>query len=188
MRLSLIREANARYSSSHEPVICVFAGATSGIGASTIERLARMLEKPTFYAVGRPASRFAPQRTQLNTIDPSSKIVFLEVEFSLLSHVDDVCNQIGASEQKNLLPLLRQPPEPSILSVLNGGKEASINEDDLGLERGLNKEVAFLHVYPGWVRTDKFSRLAAAESSGFAWASVLAFVRGLASVPRGVAN
>ncbi|RYP45089.1 hypothetical protein DL768_008520 [Monosporascus sp. mg162] len=244
MHLSLIREANARYSSSHEPVVCVFAGATSGIGASTIERLARMFERPTFYVVGRSKSRFAPQRTRLNAINPSCKIVFLEAEFSLLSHVDDVCNQISASEQKvdllymspgliplngaeytkegletcfvisyyarmrlieNLLPLLRRAPEPRVLSVLNGGKEASINEDDLGLEEAWsllsvvahattmttlafeflatqNKEMTFLHVYPGWVRTDNFSRLTAPESSGFAWASVLAFVRGLASM------
>jgi NADP-dependent 3-hydroxy acid dehydrogenase YdfG len=80
--------------------ICVFAGATSGIGAATVERLICMLHKPVFYIIGRSAKRFASQRTRLHVLNPSSKIIFLEAQFSLLSDVDSACKQIVASEEK----------------------------------------------------------------------------------------
>jgi len=80
--------------------ICVFAGATSGIGAATVERLICMLHEPVFYIIGRSAKRFASQRNRLLALNPSSKIIFLEAQFSLLSDVDSACKQIVAAEEK----------------------------------------------------------------------------------------
>jgi len=34
----------------------------------------------------------------------------------------------------NLLPLIRQSPRPRVLSVLNGGREKAMLDDDIGLE------------------------------------------------------
>jgi len=80
--------------------VCVFAGATSGIGASTLERMATMLHSPTFYVIGRSATRFVAQHTKLATLNPSCKIAFLEADVSLLSDVDVVCKQIVQAEKK----------------------------------------------------------------------------------------
>ncbi|KAG2000847.1 hypothetical protein GB937_010766 [Aspergillus fischeri] len=243
-----IRECNARFTSEqHAGLVCVFAGATSGIGASTLERMALMLHAPTFYVLGRSAARFASQHAKLESLNPSCKVVFLEAKVSLLSNVDSVCKQITAAEQKvdclymspgliplngpqcrvdtkegletcfaisyysrmrlvwNLLPLLRQSPQPRVLTVLNGGREKSMHDEDIGLEQHWSplavvnhsttmtslafehlaendKQITFLHAFPGWVRTDIFARLTAPESSGVAWRVTLAAIRGLVAV------
>lgn len=39
-----------------------------------------------------------------------------------------------------------------------------------------DKRITFLHVYPGFVQTDNFSRLTAPESSGVAWRLLLALI------------
>lgn len=96
------REHNLRFANSRNEagLVCVFAGATSGIGASTLEKVVTMLEAPTFYVIGRSATRFATQSHHLQSLNPNAKIVFLEAEISLLSDVDVVCKQIAAKEKK----------------------------------------------------------------------------------------
>lgn len=96
------RESNQRFANSYDEqgLVCVFAGATSGIGASTLERMATMLHSPTLYVIGRSATRFAAQHTKLATLNPSCKIAFLEADVSLLSDVDAVCKQIIQAEKK----------------------------------------------------------------------------------------
>ncbi|KAE8454578.1 hypothetical protein EG329_000201 [Mollisiaceae sp. DMI_Dod_QoI] len=248
VKTTTISQSNERFASAHheEGTVCVFAGATSGIGAGTLERMATMLPSPTFYVIGRSAARFASQLEKLQSLNPSCKVVFLEAEVSLLSDVDTACKQITAAEKKvdylfmspgmlpfngpqytkegleisfalsyysrmrlmsNLLPLLRQSPQPRVLCVLNGGKEALMVEDDLGLEQGWssgalmknsttmtslaleymaenesNKHITFLHVAPGLVKTDIFWRLTAQESSGLLWKMILPVLKGLFSI------
>ena len=242
-------------------LVCIFVGATSGIGASTLETMVHKLQKSTFYVLGRSASRFANQRAKLESLNPSCKIVFIQAEVSLLSAVDAACKQIAAAEQKldylymspglvplngpqctclpnaelavadtvatdtkegletcfvvsyyarirfvcNLLPLLRQSPQPRVLSVLNGGNEKAIHEKDIGLDKEWspfsvinhsttmttlafehlaeeNRRIAFLHSAPGLVKTDIFARLTPPESSGLLWRVTLASIRGLAAI------
>jgi hypothetical protein len=103
----------------------------------------------------------------------------------------------------NLLPLLRESSFPRVLSVLNGGKEDLMDDDDLGLEKkwsmlGVvghsttmttlafeylaslqeNRNVTLLHSYPGWVRTDNFSRLSS-KSASLVWAFFLRCISGI---------
>lgn len=242
-------------------LVCVFVGATSGIGASTLETMVRKLQKSTFYVLGRSVSRFADQLAKLESLNSSCKIVFMQAEVSLLSAVDAACKQISASEQKldylymspgliplngsqctclrsaelavadavaldtkeglescfvvsyyarvrlvcNLLPLLRQSPRPRVLSVLNGGKEKAIHEQDIGLDERWspisvinhtttmttlvfehlaeeNRRIAFLHSSPGLVKTDIFARLTPPESSGLLWRVTLASIRGFVAI------
>ena len=105
----------------------------------------------------------------------------------------------------NLMRLLRQSPRPRVLSVLAGGREKALHEQDIGLDRQWspiavvnhtttmtslaferlaekNERVTFLHSYPGLVRTDIFARLTPPESSGMVWRVTLAFIRGLVAV------
>ncbi|KAL8728116.1 MAG: hypothetical protein Q9181_005458, partial [Wetmoreana brouardii] len=85
----------------------------------------------------------------------------------------------------NLLPLLSRAPFPHVVSVLAAGQEGRIYEDDLSLKHNYgvlacanhgttmtslvfeflakeNPKVAFVHVYPGYVRTGIMQ-------SGFSW-------------------
>lgn len=101
VKASTIRQHNASFAREHHAgLVCVFAGATSGIGAGTLERMALMLEAPTFYVIGRSRSRFTRQQVKIEHLNPSCKVIFLEAEVSLLSDVDAVCKQIIAAEQK----------------------------------------------------------------------------------------
>ncbi|KAK2811089.1 hypothetical protein FQN50_002425 [Emmonsiellopsis sp. PD_5] len=59
-----------------------------------------MLRNPTIYVLGRSAVNFAPQRAVLESLNPSCKIVFIEIELSLLSDVDTACKQILTSDKK----------------------------------------------------------------------------------------
>ena len=81
-------------------LVCVFVGATSGIGAGTLETMVQKLQESTFYVLGRSASRFAKQRARLESLSPSCKIVFIQAEVSLLSAVDAACEQIATSEER----------------------------------------------------------------------------------------
>ncbi|KFZ24708.1 hypothetical protein V502_00804 [Pseudogymnoascus sp. VKM F-4520 (FW-2644)] len=97
---------------------------------------------------------------------------------------------------QNLLPLLRQSPRPRVLTLLNGGKEKPIFDDDIGLEKRWSAEavishtttmtslalehlaqdderIAFLHVSPGLVNSGNFIRVTAAESAGVIWRAML---------------
>ncbi|KAL9620347.1 MAG: hypothetical protein Q9160_005146 [Pyrenula sp. 1 TL-2023] len=104
VKIASIRQANARFASEHHTgLVCVFAGATSGIGAGTLESMARILREasPTFYVIGRSSARFdGQQRQKLETLNPSCKLVFLEAELTLLAHVDAACKQITAASPK----------------------------------------------------------------------------------------
>jgi hypothetical protein len=84
-----------------------------------------MLHAPIFFVLGKSAARFASQRTKLESLNPSCKVVSPEAEVSLLSDVDAVCKQITAAEQKvdclymspGLIPL--NGPQCTCLPLLN---------------------------------------------------------------------
>ena len=101
VKITTIRQSNARFASEHYAgFVGVFAGATKGIGAATLEKMVSMLQAPTFYVLGRSSARFASQRANLEKLNPSCRIVFLEAEVSLLSAVDAACKRISEAEKK----------------------------------------------------------------------------------------
>lgn len=102
----------------------------------------------------------------------------------------------------SLLPLLTKSPNPRVLSILNGGKETTLNTADLGLiQPGSwtpfasiaqttmmttlafehlarlpgNEQVTFLHAFPGLVRTDIGTHIVAPPGAGW-WQRVRAAV------------
>lgn len=99
-----VTECNVR-AASDEPSVCVFAGATSGIGAGTLTRVAELRPNSTIYVIGRSAARFAngQQRDLVQSIksrNGTGQVIFLEAEFSLLAQVDDVCRQVASRESR----------------------------------------------------------------------------------------
>lgn len=94
-------ESNARFArGQHEGRVCVFAGATSGIGYGTLRRLVTMMRSSIFYVLGRTESRFAAQLDELRASAPTNKIVFVECQLSLIRDVDAACKKIAAAEEK----------------------------------------------------------------------------------------
>ena len=86
--------------------------------------------------------------------------------------------------------------------MLNGGKEKAIHDQDIGLDRKWSpisvinhtttmttvsferfatndKNITFMHAYPGLVQTDIFARLTPLPSAGLLWRGTLASIRGL---------
>lgn len=79
--------------------VFVFTGATSGIGAATMEKLATMVNTATFYVAGRSTPRFCPLRTKIEALNPNICIVFFECNVSLLADMDAFSTLITASEK-----------------------------------------------------------------------------------------
>lgn len=104
VKLSEVRDAKtefARKSRENTGLICVFAGATSGIGKATLEKLvSTIVREATIYVIGRSESRFKNQLADLGGLNMSCKIIYLETEFSLISGVDAAVKQILERETK----------------------------------------------------------------------------------------
>jgi NADP-dependent 3-hydroxy acid dehydrogenase YdfG len=92
---------NARFAKEqHTDAVCVFAGATKGIGLATLKKLAAMLYSSTFYVLGRSPSGYANLLDQLKQAGPSNSYIFIEVQVSLISSVDAACLHIASMENK----------------------------------------------------------------------------------------
>ncbi|KAK8024542.1 hypothetical protein PG993_012608 [Apiospora rasikravindrae] len=96
-----IVESNARFASGqHAGQVCVFAGATSGIGYGTLRRFVNMLQSSTFYVLGRSEERFATKLSELRASAPTNKIVFVDCQVSLIREIDQACTKIASVETK----------------------------------------------------------------------------------------
>lgn len=103
VQLSHVTQANesfARDQADNAGVVCVFSGATGGIGEGTLEKMVVMFQGATFYVLGRSAERFTTQRAKLESLNPSLKLVFLETQVSLIADIDAATQKILAVEKK----------------------------------------------------------------------------------------
>lgn len=96
--ISIVRKANGALASKPASLICVFVGATRGIGASTLRELVKHLKAPKIYILGRSKAKCTRQLAELGTLNPSASLVFLEAEVSRLRSVDEVCAHIKSLE------------------------------------------------------------------------------------------
>lgn len=93
--------ANSRFASEHhEGRVCVFAGATSGIGLGALRRLAKMLYSSTFYILGRSESKFTSELESLRSSAPTCKFVFIEAQVSLIRSIDEASKCIISMDKK----------------------------------------------------------------------------------------
>jgi len=101
VKTAAIAEGNARFAAErHSGLVCVFMGATSGIGLATLQRLLTMVHSSTLYILGRDSSRHASRIGQLRELAPGSRIIFIETQVSLISGIDAASEQIKLAEQK----------------------------------------------------------------------------------------
>jgi NADP-dependent 3-hydroxy acid dehydrogenase YdfG len=105
VEISEIRKSNADYAAQdHRGLVCVFAGATAGIGAATLREMVGLLRSSTFYVLGRDPHRYQDNLDELKSIGPTNDIVFVEAQISLISGVDKACSFIrGASNKVDVI-------------------------------------------------------------------------------------
>jgi NAD(P)-dependent dehydrogenase (short-subunit alcohol dehydrogenase family) len=95
----VVQSSNASISKELPPgLVGVFVGATSGIGRATLKKLAKYVQQPRFYFVGRSQSAADEILDQLNQINPDGRYEFIKADVSLLSVVDRVCDTIREKE------------------------------------------------------------------------------------------
>ncbi|KAK6073858.1 hypothetical protein SCUP515_06780 [Seiridium cupressi] len=182
VKSSNIIQSNQLFSHQHQNdkgVVGVFAGATSGIVARTLERMITMFHSLTFYVLGRSSTGFAAQRKILESLNPDCNIIYIETNVALISGIDLACQQIQNAENKvdylymsmGRLPLAGAQSHPRVLSVLNGGKDKRIAEEDVGLEKILHltdrPSLTLAHNAPGMVESDNVRRDNPAEDTPF---------------------
>jgi len=98
---STILQSNARFAKEqHSGAVCVFAGATAGIGMATLKKLAQLLQSSTFYIIARSPSRHVGLLNQIREIGPSNVYIFIEAQVSLISDIDAACHKVTPSESK----------------------------------------------------------------------------------------
>jgi len=91
MRISAIRDGIAALKDEKlKDVVAVFVGATSGIGLSTLEKTVTLFPNPTIHVVGRSETKFASQRSQLESVGPEANIIFHQGDITLLADVDKI--------------------------------------------------------------------------------------------------
>ncbi|KAF3766614.1 hypothetical protein M406DRAFT_38016 [Cryphonectria parasitica EP155] len=97
--LEQIKASNAGISTTYpEGLVAVFAGATSGIGETSLREFTRHTVKPRIYVIGRSKEACDRLDAELKELNPSGTYSFLRTDTSLLRNVDDVCAQIKERE------------------------------------------------------------------------------------------
>lgn len=100
-----MRSSNSNVATTLPPgLVAVFAGATGGIGETSLKQFAKRAVKPRIYFLGRSNESGNRISHELKKINPQGEYVFISADMSLLSAVDDVCRRIKEKEQAiNLL-------------------------------------------------------------------------------------
>ncbi|KAI0179379.1 hypothetical protein GGR52DRAFT_303874 [Hypoxylon sp. FL1284] len=86
----------------HDGCVCVFMGATAGIGQSTLQRMVTLLDKSTFYVLVRNPTEYTGKLESLSVAASArkNKVVLIEAQVSLIADVDAACDRIIAEENK----------------------------------------------------------------------------------------
>ncbi|KAF2653560.1 hypothetical protein K491DRAFT_694618 [Lophiostoma macrostomum CBS 122681] len=102
--LKAVRAHNTSLKALSPNLVAVFVGGTSGIGLSTAREFVRNTQSPHVYLIGRNSSEASRIISELQTLNSSSKLSFIQSDTSLLKNVDVACEEIKSKESKvNLL-------------------------------------------------------------------------------------
>ncbi|KAK1750066.1 hypothetical protein QBC47DRAFT_353825 [Echria macrotheca] len=97
--LRQIRSSNAKIGSTlPAQLVAVFAGATSGIGESSLKQFAKNTVRPRVYFIGRSVESGQRVTAELQKINSEGEYNFISADVSLLCSVDDVCREIRQKE------------------------------------------------------------------------------------------
>ncbi|KAJ0116824.1 hypothetical protein J7T55_009975 [Diaporthe amygdali] len=99
--LDKVQQSNAQIATTYPAgLVAVFAGATAGIGETSLREFARHTAKPRIYIVGRSKEACDRLEADLREVNPEGQYTFIRSDVSLLRNVDDVCKQIREKESE----------------------------------------------------------------------------------------
>ncbi len=103
--LADMKSSNSRIPSSLPPgLVAVFAGATSGIGETTLKQFAKHARQPRVYFLGRSQEAGDRIVAECKTLNSEGEYIFVKADLSLIRVVDEVCRDIKSKEKAvNLL-------------------------------------------------------------------------------------
>lgn len=97
--LEQIRSSNSKVAATLPPgLVAVFAGATSGIGETSLKQFARNAVRPKIYFIGRSKESGSRITAELQKLNPEGEYIYKSVDVSLLHSVDDACREIKNKE------------------------------------------------------------------------------------------
>ncbi|KAI0435977.1 hypothetical protein F4803DRAFT_557458 [Xylaria telfairii] len=108
-RVSTIIKRNAQFASQNrqagqgQNIVCVFAGAMSGIGARILERMLMVSYQSTvFYVLWQSSEPCSVHRKMVleSILNRGCKLVFIDADASLISDMDTASQQIIGAEEK----------------------------------------------------------------------------------------
>ncbi|KAI0449764.1 hypothetical protein F5B21DRAFT_508829 [Xylaria acuta] len=108
-KISTIIKRNAQFASQNrqprqgDHIVCVFAGAMSGIGARMLERMVMVSYHSTvFYVLWQSSEPSNAHRKRVleSILNRGCKIIFIDADVSLISDMDATSEQILAAEEK----------------------------------------------------------------------------------------
>ncbi|KAI4637441.1 hypothetical protein J4E83_000257 [Alternaria metachromatica] len=98
--LDIVRAHNASLKTLPPNLVAVFVGGTSGIGFFTAREFVRTTTSPHVYLIGRNATEASKIMDELNSINSSSQVSFIQKDISLLKNVDEACSEIKSKEEQ----------------------------------------------------------------------------------------
>jgi NADP-dependent 3-hydroxy acid dehydrogenase YdfG len=103
--LEQMRASNAQLKTAMPAgLVAVFAGATSGIGESSLRQFVKNTVRPRIYFLGRSKESGARVSAELKRLNPDGEYHYLSVDVSSIKAVDKVSLEIKEKEQAiNLL-------------------------------------------------------------------------------------
>ncbi|KAF3001564.1 hypothetical protein E8E14_000157 [Neopestalotiopsis sp. 37M] len=97
--IQTITESNVRIASSLPAgLVAVFAGATSGIGESTLRQFTKRVQRPRIYFLGRRENEGQRIQAELKALNPGGEYHYVKNDSSLLENVDQACQYIRERE------------------------------------------------------------------------------------------
>ncbi len=98
--LDQMRASNAQLKTSLPAgLVAVFAGATSGIGETTLKQFVKNTVRPRVYFLGRSKESGARVTAELQQLNPDGEYHYISVDVSSIKAVDEVSNEIAGKEQ-----------------------------------------------------------------------------------------
>ncbi|KAF1980096.1 hypothetical protein BU23DRAFT_562519 [Bimuria novae-zelandiae CBS 107.79] len=157
VEISEVRRGNAGYAAQdHLGFVCVFAGATAGIGAATLKEMVVLLRSSTFFVLGREPHRYQDQLDELRTIGPTNNIVLVETQIALIQesarHVFAASGALYSQRyqrEEDRREGHRLDSHWGIPSVVNHTTMCTSPAFDYLASNGSPKHIIFLHVTPG---------------------------------------
>ncbi len=100
-----VQSSNARIASTLPPgLVAVFAGATNGIGETSLKQFAKHARQPRVYFIGRSQEAGDRIAAECKALNAEGKYIFIKADTSLIRSVDDICRDIKSKEKTvNLL-------------------------------------------------------------------------------------